>query len=790
MRRGLVVCILLFLIGCSGGGTRSSGTPAPPPGPSHTGSLSLRISTRPEAQPRGILSTILVRIVDANQPELDVIDAVSIPVGGSATFVQQRIDNIPLGLRRIILISLDDEALELGRSISEPIHVTAGINQAVILTAPIGQGPTPTPTPTPPDVNQLRFRTQPSGTLVNQPIAPPVEVELLDSSGNLLASGTDAVTLSLTGSGNLSGGTTVNAVDGVATFPSLTVDQAGTGFTLTASADGFTPATSSAFDIASSVGPPAQLVFITQPANTNATQVIAPPVQVVVQDSNGITVPTASATVDLALGANPGAATLSGTLSVVPNNGVATFPDLSLDRPAAGYTLVASSTGLPSATSNPFIINNPATQLAFGTQPATGQARKVLGAFTVEVHDVSGNLVPSANDPVTLSLAANPGPSTLSGTLTVNAVNGVATFSNVTLSKSGTGYTLIASAPGLTSAVSNTFDQTFPRGYIVDNVPGSPFGGLNQPRRGSMSRNGLFLYIGNFNGVAHVIGYSVDQVTGALALLPSSPFGTLGAQVAGFRVAPSDDVAVATNAASNNLTRFTLDNTTGALGGATLAGTGANPLDLVIRPGTPQYCYAVNYNSGSITGIDLGTMLATPNSPYPVLNNVVAVPQYATIHPNNNILVCSTGNVFSINPGTGELTEVPGSPFATANASSSEFNPAGTFLYSAAGNNGLAVHSIDPLTGFLTPIAGSPFTVPGRQDAVRVVLNGEFLYTFSGPAQEVHIFALDPVSGVPTEIDDSPVSTLGNFDLIQDPFDRFLYITNTTNLVYGYTIVP
>jgi hypothetical protein len=54
-------------------------------------------------------------------------------------------------------------------------------------------------------------------------------------------------------------------------------------------------------------------------------------------------------------------------------------------------------------------------------------------------------------------IAANPGSSTLSGTLTRAAVNGVATFDNLELNRAGTGYTLRATASGLTAATSTAF---------------------------------------------------------------------------------------------------------------------------------------------------------------------------------------------------------------------------------------------------------------------------------------------------------------------------------------------
>ena len=45
--------------------------------------------------------------------------------------------------------------------------------------------------------------------------------------------------------------------------------------------------------------------------------------------------------------------------------------------------------------------------------------------------DPYGNVDPTFNGSVTLALASNPGSATLGGTVTVNAINGVATFAGL-----------------------------------------------------------------------------------------------------------------------------------------------------------------------------------------------------------------------------------------------------------------------------------------------------------------------------------------------------------------------
>jgi hypothetical protein len=78
----------------------------------------------------------------------------------------------------------------------------------------------------------------------------------------------------------------------------------------------------------------------------------------------------------------------------------------------------------------------------------------------VYVQDDNGVLVSSFNGPIAITLGANPGGATLSGTLTVTATNGVATFTKLSINQSGTGYTLVATAAGLTQATSAPFNIT------------------------------------------------------------------------------------------------------------------------------------------------------------------------------------------------------------------------------------------------------------------------------------------------------------------------------------------
>ena len=99
-----------------------------------------------------------------------------------------------------------------------------------------------------------------------------------------------------------------------------------------------------------------------------------------------------------------------------------------------------------------------ATQLAFGIQPTnTAAAISIAPAVTVRILDPFGNVTTNTT-PVVLNIGNNPSGGTLSGTRTNAAVAGTATFNNLSIDKVGTGYTLVATAVGLTQATSAPFN--------------------------------------------------------------------------------------------------------------------------------------------------------------------------------------------------------------------------------------------------------------------------------------------------------------------------------------------
>lgn len=138
-----------------------------------------------------------------------------------------------------------------------------------------------------------------------------------------------------------------------------------------------------------------------------------------------------------------------------------------------------------------FIIDNPnfvdatpvATSLRFLKPPSDGLVSTPLVKVEVQVLDQLGQPFTDATS-VTLTLATNPTAATLGGTLTVTSQNGIASFQDLTISATGTGYQLLASSTGLASRLSQAFaigtlteaqdsGQSFLT-YLYGSIPGVP----------------------------------------------------------------------------------------------------------------------------------------------------------------------------------------------------------------------------------------------------------------------------------------------------------------------------
>ena len=579
---------------------------------------------------------------------------------------------------------------------------------------------------TPGPANLLIISVQPSATVAGQVFAPAIVVTAQDNMGNTATGFGGVVTLGIspgtgTAGATLAGTSSVGAVAGVATFSSLSIAKAGTAYTLVASAANTAGATTGPFDIA--IGPPSQLAYDVAPTTTFAGGQIAPAVQVVIQDAAGNTETTYTGDVTIVLGTNPGGAVLSGTTTVAAVGGIATFGDLRLDKSGTGYTLTASAAGLTIATSVAF--DNLAAaghQLVFSLQPpATAVAGTGMApALQVAVQDSFGNTAVAFNGDVTLAIGTNPAGGTLTGSATVAAVAGVATFPGLSIDRAGSGYALTASAAALAGATSSAFDV----------VPGAANHLVFGQQPGSATA-GVAIGPAVTVQIVDAVGNLVTGFSGDVAVGISVGSGTGGATLSGSSTAMAVGgvAAFATLSIDKSGSGYTLLALSTGLTGATsapfdiLAGP-ANKLVVAVEPATTTAGAAIapaveiralDLLGNLVTGFSGDVTIAITSgtgTAGATLGGTITVAAVSGVATFGALNIDKAGAGYTLSAAAGGLTDATTTPFDIAVGALAKL------VFTAQPGNTVAGLAIGPVSVTAQDAAGN--TVPGFTGDVTV----------------------------------------------------------------------
>jgi hypothetical protein len=316
------------------------------------------------------------------------------------------------------------------------------------------------------------------------------------------------------------------------------------------------------------------------------------------------------------------------------------------------------------------IVPPPATQLAFAVQPVdTALNTAITPAVQVALEDANGNVVTGSSAPVTIALGTNPGKSLLGGTKTINAVNGVATFADLTLNNVANGYTLHASSGNLQAANSNTFNITLPpitmsvQSALVgigSTLNGSfilgqaaPEGGLVVNLASSVPANatiapasvtvpqgqttGSFTYTGVASGASTLSATATGYMTGTVQVTGTAAQVSLGTIP---QVAPGQMVSLALSLATpappgGTTVSFTIANTNIA----TVTSSVFVPAGVQTAAANPQ-----------ITGVTIGTTTVTATAPgYAPAVRSVDVTVVASINPSTTSINLTTAVTTTLN---------------------------------------------------------------------------------------------------------------------------------------------
>jgi hypothetical protein len=227
-----------------------------------------------------------------------------------------------------------------------------------------------------------------------------------------------------------------------------------------------------------------QLAFVVQPdMSTTAGMAMAPAIQVMALNTAGVRDSTYTGPITMAIGTDAGGGRLSGGLQVAAVYGLATFPDLSIDKASTygdsngptRYTLTATASGFAGATSSGFYVDaGVATRLALLWRPSNALVGLTMWTpVDVVALDAEGNDANGPTGNITVALGSNPGGGTLSGT-TVAWVSSDATFQfrDLRIDRAGSGYTLVVTWGGLT-ATSTPFTVFQPSQLIAFSSAGT-----------------------------------------------------------------------------------------------------------------------------------------------------------------------------------------------------------------------------------------------------------------------------------------------------------------------------
>jgi 6-phosphogluconolactonase len=323
-----------------------------------------------------------------------------------------------------------------------------------------------------------------------------------------------------------------------------------------------------------------------------------------------------------------------------------------------------------------------------------------------------------------------------------------ATFGASTCTPAGGGITGGTGGGATISAASATALVYFMNGSSIQGagIGGATFApltGFTAPSLPSNSADVILVtkkYVYVPMGNSTVEGFSIDRKSGALTVIPGSPFTATGSggTTDGAWSDPQGRFLFVGSETSGDIWVFQINPTTGAL-----TETAGSPFTLSsVSPLTPLLSADIMTVDASGKFLYVGQLTSSPVA------------------------------AFSIDQTTGALTPVPGSPF-TLGIAQIHASLTGEFLLGvvqiqdagSATDTHIHVLSINPATGVPTEVNGSPFVTASAPFDFAISPNGKFVYTVGTPSGTTTVgaiegFQMDLTSGALTKLSGSPFTTL------------------------------
>ena len=218
--------------------------------------------------------------------------------------------------------------------------------------------------------------------------------------------------------------------------------------------------------------------------------------------------------------------------------------------------------------------------------------------------------------------------------------------------------------------------------------------------------------------------------------------------------------------------------------------TDKGPVSLAMSPTAP-FLFAVNQTAGNISvyTVDPGTgsLGVLSGSPFPI--QPASHPSSVAISPTGNFLFVANATegtiaVFSIG-GNGALAQagLPTSVGAGATPSSIAVEHSGRFLYvTDPAHNAVLGFSIQT-GGALSPVNGSPFLAGAAPAGLGIDPQGALLYVANSGSNNVSAYAIDSSTGALGQVTGSPFATggAGPSAVAVDADTSFAYVTEAVS---------
>lgn len=342
------------------------------------------------------------------------------------------------------------------------------------------------------------------------------------------------------------------------------------------------------------------------------------------------------------------------------------------------------------------------------------------------------------------------------GTATISASNGTLTGTTMV--------TVTRRVPAFLYAANNGTKTISafvvnPASGVLTPVAGSPFSTPTGDTSLAVNRDFKFLYAADF-GLNQISAFSVNG-DGSLSPLLGTPF-PVGNGPVSVVTHPTADFLYVSNQGSGEVMVFVVDpeltsSSSVAIGNAPLFGA-------MTSDGTRFYQtvsalaqvsgFSVGATDGSLTPIG-GSPFATGSFPRTISIDPAGKFLYVTIS-SSSMGTSTSVYGYTIDAASGGLTAIPGSPFiAGENPVSAAVDASGRFLFVAnnantANGNSVSAFSIDPDTGVLTAVPGSPFTASPFPLFVAADPSGQYVYVGLDNSPGIAAFVINQSTGALT----------------------------------------